>query len=192
MFRSHHQAPADDTALTPPSWGLNNSGGTGVNRGASQSNRAGSLPSSPISAIARRAPDMGALKRHSDQATLRVGMRLASVQAKAQRCLGGVTSEPCDREVSRSVRRLALLRPNSSVGQSSGPVPRRSAVQLGLGASLGSCGGSSRASRLPGSARPTVDGTRPANDDDVSLASVCGSALVVVGAFLLALVVYCW
>lgn len=100
--------------------------------------------------------------------------------------------EPCDREVSRSVRRLALLRPNSSVGQSSGPVPRRSAVQLGLGASLGSCGGSSRASRLPGSARPTVDGTRPANDDDVSLASVCGSALVVVGAFLLALVVYCW
>lgn len=53
MFRSHHQDPSDDTALTPPAWGLNNSGGTGV-RGASTSDRAGSLsPSIPISATAQ-------------------------------------------------------------------------------------------------------------------------------------------
>lgn len=54
MFRLHHQASADDTALTPPSWGLNNSGGTGVNQGASTSDRAGPLTSSsPISATAQ-------------------------------------------------------------------------------------------------------------------------------------------
>ena len=47
--------------------------------------------------------------RHSDQATLRVGMRLASVQAKAQRSLGGVSSEPCDRVGQRSARRLTLI-----------------------------------------------------------------------------------
>ncbi len=43
------------------------------------------------------------------QATLRVGMRLASVQAKAQRSLGGVSSEPCDRVGQRSARRLTLI-----------------------------------------------------------------------------------
>ena len=53
MFRSHHQDPADDTALTPPAWGLNNSGGNGV-RGASASDRSGSPSSSgPIPATAQ-------------------------------------------------------------------------------------------------------------------------------------------
>ena len=57
--------------------------------------------------------------------------------------------EPSDRDVSRSVRRLSLL---------------------------GSRGGSSHACRLPGSARPMVDGARP-DGDPVTLASVVGVAV---------------
>ncbi len=103
-------------------------------------------------------------RRASKEARLgRRGMRLASVQEKAQRCLGGVTPEPSDREVSRSARRLSIL---------------------------GARGGSSHARRLPGSARPKVDGARP-DDAPVTLASMVGVTVAVVVAFLLALVIYC-
>ncbi len=71
--------------------------------------------------------------------------------------------EPSDREVSRSERRLSLL---------------------------GARGGSSHACRLPGSARPMVDGARP-DDAPVTLASMVGFTVAVVVAFLLALALYC-
>lgn len=240
MFRPHHQAPADDTALTPPSWGLNNSGGTGVNRGASKSNRAGSLPSSPISATVqgragiRGVEQLAARRAHNPEV---VGSsptpatksdptsRLAALARADGRTLPSpkdVWVRPCgyDAKVRGSGLSRRVARPSQWQGSRSGVhtpadahrkvvdeldarswsglapssepsdrVGQRSARRLNL---LGSCAVAPRASRLPGSARPTVDGTRPANDDDVSLASVCGSALVVVGAFLLALVVYCW
>ena len=55
---------------------------------------------------------------------------------------------------------------------------RRSARRLDL------LGSRASASRLPGSARPMADGTRPADADDVSLASLAGCALVGVVTFL--------
>lgn len=56
--------------------------------------------------------------------------------------------------------------PSDRVGQ-------RSARRLSI---LGSRGGSTRACRLPGSARPMVDGARP-DGDPVTLASVVGVAV---------------
>lgn len=63
---------------------------------------------------------------------LRVGTQLVPGVANAQRCHTGASSEPCDRAVRRSARRLHLL------------------------------GSRASASRLPGSARPTDGGNRPA------------------------------
>lgn len=71
--------------------------------------------------------------------------------------------EPSDRVGQRCVRRLSIL---------------------------GSRGGSTHACRLPGSARPKVDGARP-DDAPVTLASVVGVAVAAAVAFLLALVIYC-
>lgn len=68
----------------------------------------------------------------SNPLRLRVGTQLVSGVANAQRCHTGASSEPCDLAVSRSARRLHLL------------------------------GSRASASRLPGSARPTDGGTRPA------------------------------
>lgn len=219
MFRSHHQAPADDTALTPPSWGLNNSGGTGVNRGASKSNRAGSLPSSPISATVQGRADyrgveqLAARRAHNPEVvgssptpatTLNPDEGSAAglpaiCRAPATVATPGPLLSPFPRDLLPVLRLRASLSEGARhwvdpVAGDQSPEPcdravRRSARRLSL---LGSRGGSSHACRLPGSARPMVDGTRPADDDDVLLATLCGSALVVVGAFLLALVVYCW
>lgn len=67
--------------------------------------------------------------------------------------------EPCDLVGQRSARRISIL------------------------------GSRASASRLPGSARPMVDGTRPVGADDVSPASLIGCALVGVATFL---VLFAW
>lgn len=68
-------------------------------------------------------------------------------------------SEPSDLAVRRGARRLDLLDSRSA------------------------------ASRLPGSARPMVDGTRPVDADDVSLVSLIGCAVLGVVTFL---VLFAW
>lgn len=309
MFRSRRREPSDDTALTPPTRGLNNSGGTGVNRGANQSNLAGSLPSSPISATTvdrADSPSLEVIPPHSERVALAIRQSMeggstvtiddatedelalvryladelyepdfvvaagvdgatgkgwaivanattlnpdegsaAGLPAICSASNGGATGAAAEPAFSNTPEGLAVNRPPVRYGAPAAAVLRaqtaapshysasvasvrsamlpgnardvlnpagdrggtksdsasvaplavrhqppepcdrevsRSARRLNL---LGSCAVAPRASRLPGSARPTVDGTRPADVDDVSLSSLLGCALVGVVTFIL-------
>lgn len=130
------------------------------------------------------------------QAPLRVGTRLASRGAKAQRCLTGVSSSSgCESRASGSPadgQSVGTTDPRKRCSPSSEPsdlAVRRSARRLSI------LGSRASASRLPGSARPTVDGTRPEGGDalaffdDVSLLSLLGGFVVLAAFFFFG---FCW